>query len=402
VCGVDVAAIIVVGARPEDLEAAAARNGHGPAFPERFAGVPLSLLPVVGKPVVDRMIERMRLAGVQAVTIVTDQGLQKTVVLDTTTSNETRWIESTEIWRTAEEEFSRYADEGAENVLIVRSGPYAEVDFSELLQFHSDSRQHVTQVQAGDEVLDMVVVAGCRRQEGAFLLSTRLRSTRQRSSPYISRGYLNPLKNARDLRRLAQDALLMRCEIKPEGKEVKPGVWVSEHARMRRSVRVLAPAFIGAFAKLRAGAVVTRCAAIENHAEVDCGTVVEDTTLLPYSYLGAGLDVAHAVVGYRQIAHLRRDAQVEIEDPKLVDAVTASAPWRTMQDAASLAAFIPLQMARGLLGIVRRRQAGPLGEAVGSGSTTVKAPEGLHPKLEHVAGERFSAELAIARRYGNE
>jgi len=64
--------------------------------------------------------------------------------------------------------------------------------------------------------------------------------------------------------------------------------------------------------------VVTRCTVIEHGAYVDCGTVVENSTVLPSAYVGAGLDLAHSVVGMGRIANLRRNTTVEIPDRNLI------------------------------------------------------------------------------------
>ena len=57
---------------------------------------------------------------------------------------------------------------------------------------------------------------------------------------------------------------------------------------------------------------------MEHHAEVDCGTVVEDSTVLPFTYIGAGLDVVHSVSGFHHLTDLPRNTEVEIKDGKLL------------------------------------------------------------------------------------
>ncbi len=93
---------------------------------------------------------------------------------------------------------------------------------------------------------------------------------------------------------------------------MKPGVWVGEGARIHHKARIVAPAFIGAQTKIRASALITRSTVIEHHAEVDCGTVVENSTVLPYTYVGAGLDVMHSVVGFRRLRTWCANVEVEI------------------------------------------------------------------------------------------
>lgn len=400
----ELAAIIVVGARQEEPEAAAKHHPAGAGF-ETFAGIPLPLLDVVGKSVAHHVADRLRRAGVEAVTALTDDALyQDTALRDG--DGQAACRRTADVWRAAEDAFSSYADEGVDQVLLLRLGPYAEFELEDFLRFHQEHRQTATLLCDKNGPLDAAVVQAARRNDAAFLLRNGLRATRLPSEPYLTRAYVNPLENAHDLRRLAQDALLMRCEIRPHGRELKPGVWVGERARIHRSARVLAPAFVGAHAKLRAASVVTRCSVVEHHAEVDCGTVLEDTSILPYTYVGTGLDAAHAVAGFGKICHLRRRAEVEIADPRLLGTVAVSATWRMMKNAASLAAYLPVQAVRGLASAGRRTQPAPPsppGDVLGSSR---QHPAELEPSPEPLSASneaaQFAGDFAVVRRYGNE
>jgi carbonic anhydrase/acetyltransferase-like protein (isoleucine patch superfamily) len=342
---------------------------------------------------------------VEAVTCLTDDALYQDPALQNG-NGPGACRPAADVWRAAEDAFSSLADEGVDHVLMLRLGAYVEFELQELLRFHEERRQNATLVCDQYGPLDCAVVEGPRRNDAAFLLRNGLRATRLPSEPYVTRAYVNRLENAHDLRRLAQDALLMRCEIRPNGRELKPGVWVGERARIHRSARVLAPAFVGAHAKLRAASVVTRCSAVEHHVEVDCGTVLEDTSVLPYTYVGTGLDAAHAVAGFGKICHLRRRAEVEISDPRLLGTVTVSAAWRTMKNAASLAAYLPVQAVCGLASAGRRRQPStPAQPGDVPGSARRHSTE-LQPSPEPLSASnetpQFAGDFAVVRRYGNE
>ena len=400
----DLAAIIIVGACPE--EADSGRNPSPGIADEVFAGIPIALLDLLGKSVVHHVVDRLRRSGVEAVTALTGEG-----ACDETdrceVPSQLSCLPANQLWRAAEEAFSAYASEGVENVLLLRLGPYAEIELDALVRFHSGRRQNATAIfdQAGDP-LDAAIVQAARRSDASFLIRNGLRATRLPSEPYIMPGYVNRVETPRDLRRLAQDALLMRCDIRPQGREVKPGVWVGEHARIHRTARVLAPAFVGTHAKLRAASVVTRCSVVEHHAEVDCGTVLEDTTVLPYTYVGAGLDASHAVAGFGRLVHLRRDTEVEIADTRLLGTVSVSAAWRTLKGAASLAAYLPVQAVRGLVQGGHRSQPDKVAQAEDEVPPPRSRPSNLEPSSEPVSasnqGAQFGSDFAVVRRYGNE
>jgi NDP-sugar pyrophosphorylase family protein len=400
----DLAAIIIVGARPGEGDSG--KNPSPGIADEVFAGIPIALLDLLGKSVVHHVADRLRRAGIEAVTALTGEGAGEEAN-GRDIQSQVSCLPANQLWRAAEEALFAYATEGIENVLLLRLGPYAEINLDALLRFHTERRQNSTAIfdQAGGP-LDAAIVQAARRSDASFLLRNGLRATRLPSEPYIVPDYVNRLENARDLRRLAQDALLMRCDIRPQGREVKPGVWVGEHARIHRTARVLAPAFVGTHAKLRAASVVTRCSAVEHHAEVDCGTVLEDTTVLPYTYVGAGLDASHAVAGFGRLVHLRRDAEVEIGDARLLGTVSVSAAWRTLKGAASLAAYLPVQAVRGLVRGGHRSQPATAAQAEAEIPPTRTRPANLEPSSEPVSasnqGPQFGGDFAVVRRYGNE
>ena len=178
--------------------------------------------------------------------------------------------EGEQVWQTAEETFVKYAEDGADLVFALRIGPYVEVDYEALVQHHLDHHCAVTMAVDGDnEPLDLFVLSASARTDAAALFKHRMERMRRECAPFSVKGYFNRLETTADLRRLAVDGLLAKNAIRPEGTEIKPGIWVGTGARIHRKARVIAPAFVGAHAKVRASALITRGSVIEHHAR--CG-----------------------------------------------------------------------------------------------------------------------------------
>ena len=114
---------------------------------------------------------------------------------------------------------------------------------------------------------------------------------------------------------------------------------------IHRDARIVAPAYLGAYARVRALAVITRGSVVERNSEIDCGTVVENSTVLPFSRIGAGLDVSFSVVGFRHIFHLQREVAVEIADERLLDMASTSVTVRALTDMVNLALYMPKSFA---------------------------------------------------------
>jgi hypothetical protein len=209
-------------------------------------------------------------------------------------------------------------------------------------------------------------------------------------------GYLNPLHEARDVRMLALDGFAGIANVPPCGRETKPGVWIADGARVHRSARLLAPCFVGAHAKVRASSLLTRGSVAEHHAEIDCGTIIENSTVLPATVVGAGLDAVQSVIGFRRVWNIRRSVEVEISDRGFVGALR-SAPVRMIGHAAQLAAIFTKSVGQTLLG----RRATPqleLHEAVLHPAGALKNAEPLVSEDEGLPANEFLP----ARRYGNE
>ena len=356
----DVRAIILTGFPGEPKEQASSV----PASLENFAEVPFGLLPVLGHPILHRVVDRLKSAGIDSVSVLNATESASPLVEDAR-RGDLKWqnVTSSQAWRVAEEEFDGLARGGAELVLVLRLGPYAEIEIDPLLQFHLDQRNHTTQVCAADGPLDFFVLSGSRRNDAAFLLRNKLGKMRVQTSTFTTDGYVNRLQTAADLRQLTVDSLLQKTSIRPHGEQFRPGVWVGPGAKIERNVRLVAPCYIGPSARVRSGSLITRGSSIEHHSVVDCGTVVEASTLLPLSYLGAGLDLVHSVVGFKRIASVKYSAELETEDTSLLSVVPASSIWRTVHDATRLVAFVPHQILRKLFGGRKLESAVPCPES---------------------------------------
>jgi len=372
--------------------------GGGAEASQRLGGIPIAFLDVLGEPVLQRVLNRLEHFGVSAAAVVADVSLAKAPVARGSIRPGLRWFETEgpQYWRVVESVFNDFAQSGSEIVLVLRLGSYAELEYEELVQFHLDKQCRITSVSARDGTsLESFVISASRRNDAAYLFRHELREMRMACDEYIHAGYVNPLRNAGDLRLLALDSFAGMTSITPCGVEVKPGIWVGENAQIHRKARILAPSFIGSNAKVRASALLTRGSVIEHHADIDCGTVIENSTVLPMTTVGAGLDVMHSVLGFQRIWNLKREVEVEIEDEKLVGELQ-SAPRRVLENAARLAIYLPKILSHAALG--RSTQPQPeVTEAVRRPAAALKSTEAVGEEPLTPASDFISA-----RRYGNE
>jgi hypothetical protein len=388
----DVRAVVVVGAPEESYET--------------IAGEPYAFADVLGQPVVYRVLDRLKAtAEISALTVVTEAPPSIWPVGANAANGRGTWMHAAgdQLWRAGEQAFADYAQAGAEHILILRVGAYTELDFADFLKYHAQQQHHVTcAVDPQGLPLDIYAVSGSRRNDAARLFRHHLRKFRGKCQYYPFDGYLNRLTSPHDLRHMAIAGLMQRIQIRPEGAEIKPGVWVGRGAQIHRRARVLSPAFIGAGCRVRAASVITRCCSLEHHTVVDCGTVVENVSTLPFTYLGAGLDVTHSVVGRSRVWNLKRSVEVEFADARLIGEASPNAPLRALGSLLSLASFFPAQFLRGLFAPSHRECPASLPGAISTPAAALETPASRKAAAPAVDAGEFPANLAVARRYGNE
>ncbi|HTT20528.1 MAG TPA: hypothetical protein VMG82_16380 [Candidatus Sulfotelmatobacter sp.] len=183
-----------------------------------------------------------------------------------------------------------------------------EIDVAEMFAFHHEQGLGATQAAAGDGPLDAWMI------DSSVVLETGTFATDFPFASYQSQGYVNRLRSPQDFRRLVLDSF-SRGLLRPEGSEIRPGVWICDGVQIDRSARIVAPAFIGRNVQISDECLITRGSNIESNSRIDFGTAIENSSILPNTYVGIGLDLSHSVVDGRSLFNLRHNVNLEISDP---------------------------------------------------------------------------------------
>lgn len=102
------------------------------------------------------------------------------------------------------------------------------------------------------------------------------------------------------------------------GEQVRPGIWADDGVEIQKGARIVAPAYLGRRCTIGKTALVTRFSNIERDSHIDYGTVIENSSILPNTYIGVWLDVRHSVVHGNKLLNLERDVLVEVCDSRLL------------------------------------------------------------------------------------
>jgi anti-sigma B factor antagonist len=277
---------------------------------------PLACLEIAGRSMTERMIQRFVAAGVEDVSVLVTSNDEMPEFRDSFGTAIVHVEVVKDLNSAVQRKLSEFSNAELDHSFICSASAYAETDLLDFFYFHREARQAITQAFDRHGALPLWV-ADCTAASASTLELLLAPSQTPRAS-YFIREYVNRITHPRDLRQFAEDCLRGRCESRPSGKQVRPGVWMDDKAEVHRKARIVAPAYIGRGAEIKADAVITRFSTIEKNCCVDCGTVVEESSILANTNVGIWLDVCYAVVSGNKLFSLGRDAAVEISDASIM------------------------------------------------------------------------------------
>ena len=82
----------------------------------------------------------------------------------------------------------------------------------------------------------------------------------------------------------------------PSGRESEPGIRLSHHVRIHKTARLVPPVYIGEGVEIGAGATVGPFAALERGSVLGTGTTMRRSVLLPWTIVGENLSLEDVVV----------------------------------------------------------------------------------------------------------
>jgi len=276
---------------------------------------PLGCVEIMGRSVVDRMVERFLAADVEAVTILANASVALPPLRQSSERVRVHIVGDT--GPAVSETLRDYSERGVGFVFVAQANVYAECDLIHWIWFHRGTHAAITRACDSKGSLDFWVVDCSKRDEAdiSLLLDENVKFD---GSSYLISQYVRRVTNPLDLRLLVTDVFRGRCEMCPSGREIRQGVWVEAGARIHRRARIVAPAYIGRGARVAEDTLITRCSNLESSCSIDYGTVIEDSSVLADSYVGIWLDVVHAVVKGNKLANVRRNVVLEISDPGVI------------------------------------------------------------------------------------
>lgn len=311
-----IGAIVLVDAESQiDVRIPSTENSAPRSSSPSLTDGPLAFLDILGRSLLEIMIDRFAGGGVEATSLLIQADVASVTPAFHRDFDNLAIYAVRSPWVQIVRALQKLAESGIEYALITRPSAYLEVDIADLIRFHCEGRTAVTRAIDADGPLDLWVV-DC---DAPFLSDWEGLPNELAAHPnsYFVDKYVKRVTHPRDLRQLATDAFLAKCQIRPCGRELRPGVWAGEGIEVHRGARIVAPAYIGAGARVEENALITRFSSVESFCYVDYGTAIENSTILPNTYVGISLDVRHAIVYENRLLDLNRDVVIETSDSNL-------------------------------------------------------------------------------------
>ena len=301
-------AIIIVGAELPHSPSHPVLPVCDPVHPS----LPLGCVEILGRSVFDRILDALQRSDFDRVIVLADDVNASPAEINQDGPSSSRLQDP---WGQVALELQACKDAGVGTVVLIRASAYAEINVADLLQCHREEKSFITRACSDARPLDVWVIDASRLDSSQALVPLL---TSDECVVYPVNGYVNFLDSPRDLRRLVVDSFNNTCHLRPEGREVRPGVWINEGVEVHRGARIVAPAFLGRGACIEDQCLITRCSNVEANSHIDYGTVIEDSMVLPNTYVGIGLDISHSIVHGNTLLNLEREVNLQISDQGVI------------------------------------------------------------------------------------
>lgn len=316
-------------------------GGAGTRLRPLTTAVPKALLPIVGEPMLERVVRLLREHGVDRCVVTLQH--QASVVLkyfssDSIDEFNLRFVTEPRPLGTAGS--VRYAQAWLEDedILVIsgdcltdmnleelqRSHVAADADLTIALAHRSDPRNYgVVSIDGDGRVLSVVEkpswgdVADDTVNTGVYMVSPRVLAGMTIDEPLdwaqdvipglLARGavvqgvvvdaYWEDVGTFASYMRAQRDVLDGKVRSRIDGFEVSPGVFVATGAEVSPEADVRPPVYIGPFAKIEAKAVIGPYTVVGTNSLVRARAVVEHSVLHPNDFIGRDTELRGAVIG---------------------------------------------------------------------------------------------------------
>jgi lipopolysaccharide/colanic/teichoic acid biosynthesis glycosyltransferase len=106
------------------------------------------------------------------------------------------------------------------------------------------------------------------------------------------------------------------------GREVQEGVWISRNVTLHPTVNLVPPVYLGENSRIGAGVRLGPNVVVVRDCMLDAGSTVENSTILPGSYVGQALELDHVIIERNRLTNVRAGGEVIVRDDFILSGIT--------------------------------------------------------------------------------
>lgn len=126
------------------------------------------------------------------------------------------------------------------------------------------------------------------------------------------------------------------------GREVQEGVWISRNVTLHPTANLIPPVYLGENSRIGAGIRLGPNVVVVRDCMLDSGTTVENSTILPGSYVGQALELDHVIVERNRLINVRAGGEAIVRDDFILSGIARTSFHSVFTDLLSRTAALIL------------------------------------------------------------
>lgn len=307
------------------MKAVIISHGEGNRLRPLTCSLPKSMLPVMGRPVIEHTVRLLLRHNIDNITIIEPQHSEEIKKHFASFSNDKAQIEIC-----SPKNLECFFKE--DDTLFISGSVLTDTDLEKMISFHTQKGIGATlAVQKGAPayeygVLDIGaegLVRGYKRSpdfaypsgfsfaaiaivsKGAELcdcsditvLAEKLCEKKMPVYSFFAEGYIRDISDFESYRRVIRDFFDKKINLPFPCDERAPGVWIDENATIMQGAVIMPPVYIGNGSTINRGARIESYSQIGHNVTVDCLAGIKRSTIMDNSYIYEGASVRGAIIG---------------------------------------------------------------------------------------------------------
>ena len=307
------------------MKAVIISSGEGTKLRPLTCSVPHSMLPIMGKPLIDHTVRLLKRHNVKSITIATSY-LQKEIKKYFSAFP----VKDTNIEFTENCEFSSFFQD--DDTILISDSVFCDIDFEELLSVHSHSGSDVTVItKRSDEECRYGVIYPEKRNfaadysrcqntgklcgipfMGIAVVKKGLQITDCRDFRvfleklckknhtvycYSPDCYIRDISDFESYQRCSRDFMDKKIKLPFPCEEKAPSVWIDKNATVMQGALITPPVYIGPGSIINKGARIDAYTQISAEVTIDCFASIKRSIIMDNSYISENTSLRGAIIG---------------------------------------------------------------------------------------------------------